>query len=54
MRTIYKLGLALAVAIIAIVVLAIARPQLVAIPGTLFVAFTAYVAYQNNKRKSGK
>ncbi len=53
MRTVYKLGIAFVIAVIAMVVLANVRPELLAIPGTLFVAFAAYTAYQRNTRKSG-
>lgn len=53
MKTGLKIGIAFAVTVVAIVVLAFFRPEFMAVPGTLFVVLVAYTVYTHNARKSG-
>jgi hypothetical protein len=53
-KTGLRIGIAFAITVVAIVVLAFFRPEFMAIPGTLFVVFAAYTAYTHNARKSGR
>lgn len=56
MKTGSKIGIAFAITVVVMIVLALVvrdRPDILGIPGTIFLVYTVYTVYRHNANKAG-